>query len=237
MAERDGVEIRSERGVVHLTIDTGTDENRLSPAAVSVMTDVFSDPPRGARVARISARGPAFCLGPQPPTGGRTVRELGADLLAFNRALVVSDLVTVAEVGAPAAGFGVGVACLPDVTIAGKSATFVLPEVRQDLSPALVLSWLPEVVGQKTATWLALSGRPLGASAAATLGLVSLTVSDADLVAEVDAVIEEMLGMNDETVREIKRFLRDRRGLLRHGAEELAIERMGRWAERRRTGD
>jgi len=230
-ADFDGTTIRVE-------FDTEDGENRLSPDMMKWTTELLLTPPEGARVLVLSAVGSAFCLGPKRAAdAGQTVHDLGLSIATFNQAMRETELVTIAQVDGTAAGFGVGVACLPDITIGGDDASFVLPEVMHDLTPALVLSWLVDVTGPKTSRFLALSGLSIGVDRAHAVGLVDMVVSSAALTEETEQLVEHLMTMAPATVSEIKRFIRDRRGLSSPDAEVLAIERMSAWDERRNQPD
>jgi methylglutaconyl-CoA hydratase len=213
-------------------IDTGDGENRLSPNMLDRLASTLETPPEGTHVLHLAARGPAFCLGPRPPVGGMPPRDLLSLLIRFNRALRDSHLVTVAEIDGTAAGFGVGVAALADLTFAGDAASLRLPEVENDVLPALVLSWLTETVGIKAAAAMALTARALGPTEAAAVGLVTEACPTGELRRRVDDAVSNLAGMSPATVAEIKRYLRDRRSLDVRDAEELALERSVAWLER-----
>lgn len=236
MQTPEGLTASHDRELIRLTIETGDGENRFSPEMTRWLTGLLDGPPAEARVLVVDAQGVNFCLGPKPAAlTDQTVRELGTSLAGLNRALARTSLITIAQIDGVAAGFGVGLACLPDFTIAGDSASFVLPEVIHNLTPALVLSWLPEYVGPKTAAWLTLTGLPVDAQQAVALGLASRAVPSPELDTEVTGLVGHLNGLEQSTVSEIKRFLRDRQGLPLRGAEDLAIERMGAWADRATT--
>lgn len=145
------------------------------------LVEVLDNPPEGAHVLRLRAAGDAFCLGRE--RGGTTPAELRAEaqvLVDLTRALRRTRLVTVVEVQGDAAGFGVGVVAACDVSVALESAHFSFPEVGIGLAPALVLAWLPRVVGEREAFWLTATGEAIPASRAAELGLVNSVVTSTD---------------------------------------------------------
>lgn len=229
-----GLKAEHEGRRVLVRIASEDRENRISPDMMTWLTDLLQDPPESARVLTLSAEGPVYCLGPTPAgVVGQSVRDLGRSIASFNRAMIESELITIAEVNGIAAGFGVGLACLPDITIGGDNASFVLPEVLHDLTPALVLSWLQDLVGPKTSRFLAVTGLPLDVGRAHQLGLVDLVVSSDNLESETDRLVAHVMTLAPATVHEIKTFARDRRGLSREDAEVLAIARMSAWNERR----
>ncbi len=222
-----GLVVTSDDGVVDVVVERG-DENLLTMQMCSVLTDHLLSPDPDEHVLRIRARGPAFCLGRE--RWAETPDDLRIEartLVALNQALSSSRLVTIAQVGGEAAGFGVGLAALCDMTIAGPSAGFRFPEVDIDLAPVVVLSWLPRLVGRKQAFRLAASGQRIDARRAADLGLVNaVTDSDDSLGAAVDDEVAALRKHAPRVHNEIKDFLRASDDLTEAQAYELALDRL-----------
>jgi enoyl-CoA hydratase/carnithine racemase len=155
--------------------------NLFTLDACRELTSLLLAPPQGAHVLRLRAAGDAFCLGRD--RGGATPAEVRTEaqvLVDLMRALRRTRLVTVVEVQGDAAGFGAGIVAACDVAVALETARFSFPEVGIGLAPALVLAWLPRVVGEREAFWLTATGEAVPASRAAELGLVNAVVSSAD---------------------------------------------------------
>jgi len=232
----DGLSMRRDGGVVEAVLERG-DANLLTIQMCQELTDCLRDPGPDVHVLRLSARGPSFCLGREraadDPAG---LRAETAALLALNRALGESAVVTVAEVAGDAAGFGVGLAALSDLSIAAPSAGFSFPEVDIDLAPVVVLSWLPRLVGRTHAFHLTATGRRLTAARAAEIGLVTdVSASDDTLGATVDALVDELRARSPRVHAEIKAFLRQSADLTGAQANDLALDRLvlGSLARRR----
>lgn len=232
----EGLSITSADGVVDAVINRG-DANLLTMEICRALIQRLKAPEPEDHVLRIRADGPAFCLGRE--RSAETAADLRAEtrtLIELNQSLSSSRLVTVAQVQGDAAGFGVGLASLCDITVAAPSAGFRFPEVDIDLAPAVVLSWLPRIVGRKEAFRLAASGRRIGAGRACELGLVNV-VADSD-EALGPATDDEVTGLRKHSPRvhaEIKDFLRSQDDLTEGQAYELAIDRLvlGSMARRR----
>lgn len=167
-------------GVVLVEVDLPPD-NLYSLEVCRALTELLQQPPEDAHVLRLRAGGESFCLGRE--RGGTTpaqVRTEAEVLVALMRALRSTRLVTVTEVQGDAAGFGVGLAAFSDVSIALETARFSFPEVGIGLAPALVLAWLPRVVGEREAFWLTATGETITAARAVELGLVNATAGSAE---------------------------------------------------------
>lgn len=227
MAGDEALHVTTSDGVVDVVVDVGDDRNLLSMAMCRQLLSLLLDPPEGAHVLRLRAVGPAFCLGRERGADDPAALRAEATTLAdLNAALRSSRLVTVAEVGGDAAGFGVGLFANADVAVASRDATFWFPEVRIDLVPAVVLAWLPEVVGRKQAFWLTASGSPIDAERALELGLLTAVAPAEELGAVVDDVVATLRQHAPRVHAGIKDFLGTTADLGAAGTSALAVERL-----------
>ncbi len=222
----DGLTITSGGDVLTARLDRPPG-NRLSTAFCDALTDLLLDPPPDAHVLVIAAAGDDFCLGRDRGDGGPSaLRGEVAALIGLNRALVASPLLSVAAVQGDAAGFGVGLAALADITIAAASATFRFPEVEIDLAPTVVLSWLPDLVGRKQALYLTTTGAALSAADAQRYGLITTVTDDDALTDSVTAEVTRLVGHSPRVHEEIKDFGRRASALTEDQAYDLAAERL-----------
>lgn len=222
-----GLELTIDRPVVRAVLDRG-DGNLLTTGMCERLAGLLLDPPAGTHVLRLAARGPSFCLGRERRATevGALRREVGA-LVALNRALRRSPLVTVAEVHGDAAGFGVGLAALCRVSIAAPSARFWFPEVEIGLAPVVVLAWLPRAVGPKRAFDLTATGRRISADEALGLGLLTAVApSDDALAATVDDYLATLLKHPATAHAEMAAFLEASADLTQDQADELASQKL-----------
>ena len=101
-------------------------------------------------------------------------------------------IVALVQGRALAGGCGLATAC--DLILATESAQFGYPELQRGFVPAIVMTMLRRVVGEKIAFDLAATGRLLDGTEAAALGLASRVYEDADFeeqAAEVLRVLAE----------------------------------------------
>ena len=223
----EGLAVTVDGPVVRVVIDRG-DDNLLTTAMCDELTGLLAAPPPGTHVLRLAAEGPCFCLGRERRAG--TVQELRREvgaLVALNRALRHSPLVTVAEVHGDAAGFGVGLAALCRVSIAAPSARFWFPEVEIGLAPTVVLSWLPRLVGPKRAFDLTATARRVDAAEALGLGLLTAVApSDPALEATVDDYVATLCRHQPAVHAQITGFLEASADLTQDQADELAADKL-----------
>lgn len=198
-----------EDGVVLVELDR-TPDNLFSIELCGRLADLLDHPPEGTHVVRFRAAGDVFCLGRD--RGGSTPAEVRGEaeaLAGLTRSAQRTRVVTVAEVQGDAAGFGVGLIAAFDVAVAVRAASFRFPEVGIGLAPALVLAWLPRVVGRREAFWLTATADPLGAGRAADLGLLNEVVEDREaLVARVDEMVAQLRARSPRVHGDIKDMLR-----------------------------
>lgn len=222
-----GLDVAVDGPVVRVALDRG-DGNLLTTEMCERLAGLLLDPPAGARVLRLAARGPSFCLGRERGAADLEAlrTEVGA-LVALNRALRRSPLVTVAEVHGDAAGFGVGLVALCRVSIAAPSARLWFPEVEIGLAPVVVLAWLPRMVGPKRAFDLTATARRVTAGEALGLGLLTSVASSDDALEEtVDDYVATLLELPAAPQAEIAAFLEVSADLTQDQADELATEKL-----------
>ncbi|MCV2488837.1 enoyl-CoA hydratase/isomerase family protein [Geodermatophilus sp. YIM 151500] len=198
-------------GVAVAELDRGP-ENLWTLADLRELIAFLVDPPADAHVLRIRSRGEAFCLGRErggTSTAPGAVRGEAETLTTVTRALRDTRLVTVAEVQGDAAGFGVGVVAACDVSVAVADARFSFPEVGIGLAPALVLAWLPRVVGRRQAFWLTATGEKISAARAQELGLLNGVVASAEeLRKDVDDRVAQLRARSPRVHADIRDMLR-----------------------------
>lgn len=88
---------------------------------------------------------------------------------------------TIAVVDGPALGGGCELVAACDIVIASERARFGQPEIKLGVFPPVAALLLPQVIGDKRARELMLTGEPIEAAEAAELGLVSYLVPAEEL--------------------------------------------------------
>jgi 2-(1,2-epoxy-1,2-dihydrophenyl)acetyl-CoA isomerase len=153
------------------------------------------------RVLVIAGAGRGFCAGAdleQPlGSGSREERDIGAILERNYNPLIMRlrglPVPVVSVVNGVAAGAGVSLALAADLTVAARSASFVLAFARIGLIPdAGATYFLAERIGTARALGLALLGEKLSASDAQSWGLIWKCVDDDALAASVDALVDKL---------------------------------------------
>ncbi len=203
----EGLKIEANGPLVTVGIERG-EGNEFTRAMCEELSGLLMEPPADARVLLLRSAGATFCTGRDGSARGASeIRAMARALAEVNVGIVFSELTVVAEVGGPAAGFGVGLAGLADVTIASSAASFRFPEVAAALAPALVLAWLPHVVGRRMAYWLASTGCTFDAAEAMRMGIVNEVAEPESLAKRVDEVVAGLLAAPASVISAIKRDL------------------------------
>ncbi|MGU3503332.1 enoyl-CoA hydratase/isomerase family protein [Mycobacterium sp. C31M] len=222
-----GLDVEQDGAVLTVRLDS-PDGNLMTMAMCDALAAVLASPPEGAHVLVLSGAGDSFCMGRERTAA--TPDDLPGEvrrLVAVNEALAETPLVTVARVHGDAAGFGVGLASLCDVAVATRTAQLNFPEVRINLAPALVLAWLPHMVGKRAAFWLTASGAPVSGDEAVRIGLLNEVVDGIDaLDAAVAQKVGALLAAQPRVHREIRAMLRSVESLSERQSYELASDRL-----------
>jgi methylglutaconyl-CoA hydratase len=175
-----------DRSVATITFAEPERKNALSNDMVAEIGDhVHRAGAEGARVVVLAAEGDVFCSGGDLSAmqtfiaGDReqrlSVSHTFSDLLGR---LSTLEAVTIALVGGPAYGGGVGIAAACDVVAVAPNARFTLTEVSLGLTPANIAPYLVRRLGPVVAGRMMLTARAVGADEALRIGLADIPASE-----------------------------------------------------------
>ncbi|MEU6559835.1 enoyl-CoA hydratase/isomerase family protein [Nocardia nova] len=180
-------------GIATITIDR---PDRLNALTWETMDRLHEAVVRAADADDVTAlvltgAGRAFSSGFDLIAVDTTVDDLGAtiehqmraNLNPLCQAILNAPVPIVAAVNGPCAGGGLGIALLADVTIAAKSAYFLVPQVKSlAIAPDAGATWvLARHVGRARALGMSLTGARISAERAERWGLIWECVEDAEL--------------------------------------------------------
>lgn len=224
------IESHEQDGIAHLTLARPERRNALSLAMVDQLLEALEDH-ADARVVVLRGKGGHFCAGgdiadmQKAAAGGlegiaAMNRRFGDALERFDAA--PQPIVAVCEGAVMGGGFGL--ACVADVTLAGPTARFRLPETQLGISPAQIAPFVVQRIGLPAARRLAVTGETLGADRAQQYGLAE-AVEDVD--AALLALLARMRRCEPGAVRATKALVRrsqtvDRSQLLDEAALDFA---------------
>jgi isohexenylglutaconyl-CoA hydratase len=177
--------VRSEGGVLHVTLNRPATRNAMSLQMVDELRAVLAraEAAGGVRAIVLRGAGGHFCAGADLGDMAQArQRELAGDaqaIAAVNArfgalcgAFARTGIATIAVLEGTVMGGGLGLACVVDVALAGQGAQLRLPETALGLVPAQIAAFLVERVGASQARRLAVTGGGLSAAQALSIGLV-----------------------------------------------------------------
>ena len=225
------LDVRTEAGVLRLTLDRPAQYNAVTPE----MTDRLSEELEGAgarddvRVVLITGTGAAFSSGAD--LSGTDAHE-NFDVTSLDRAnrlvraIVSLDRPVVAAVNGVAAGVGCSAAVACDLVVAAESARFLLAFARIGLMPdGGATATVAAAVGRARAMRMALLGEALTARDAYHAGLASHVVPDEQLAEVVEDVVGRLAAGPPLAYAATKKAVNA--ATLRHLEEAFERERTG----------
>jgi enoyl-CoA hydratase/carnithine racemase len=218
------VQCEKSGGVATLTLNRPELRNPVSDsdmieALLAALESVETDDE--VRVAILTGAGTAFSTGgnikKMVGAGGlrdtlpvRTRQNYKRGIQRLPLAFEALEIPVIAAVNGPAIGAGCDLACMCDIRIAARSATFAESFIKLGIVPGDGGAWLlPRVVGFAKASDMALTGDTLSADEALACGLVSRVVPNERLMPEAQEIAARIAQNPRFAVRLTKRLLRE----------------------------
>lgn len=220
--------------VATITLDRPDRMNAISPALLDEMAAALDAAvAAGARALILTGAGRAFCSGADLAGDDGMPGDLGALLDAHYHPVVrrLADLPIpiVTAMNGPAVGAGLSLALAGDIVVAARSSYLLLAFVNIGLVPDAGATWLvAKGAGRMKALEMALLGEKLSAEDAASAGLVTRVVDDADVMTEARSIALRMARMPTAAIGMIRRQVAS--ALSATLAETLEIERVNQTA-------
>ncbi len=191
LPETQSVQCRLDGDVLYLTFNRPDARNAMSAEVLADIVAVFDALKLCSDIRAVVLRGAGgnFCAGgdikdfsrlrAQPVCDGvdpvaRFNRQFGHMLQLVNEARQA----TVAVIEGAVLGGGFGLACVADVAIASKDATFGMPETGLGIIPAQIAPFVVERIGLSQARRLGVCGARFDSDEAQRLGLVHFVETD-----------------------------------------------------------
>jgi enoyl-CoA hydratase/carnithine racemase len=180
LEDRD-IEVDSRGPVDIVTINRPATRNALRYETYEQLVDAIEG--SSARAIVITGAGTSFCSGDDVRAimegGNRTTPIVETGLADATRALLYTNIPVIGAINGPAVGWGMELAIMCDLRVAGVSARFgELFVLRGLCSDVAGLGRLAQLVGREKATELLLTGDIISAEEAKAIGLVSRVVPD-----------------------------------------------------------
>ena len=207
--------VTNEAGVVRVTLNRPERRNALSEATLSELGEVFSRIAKdeSARVVVIAAGGPVFSSGHD--LGEMVGRSEAEYATLFERCSHVMQQIrqlpqpVIARVQGHALAAGCQLVAACDLAVAADSATFSTPGVKIGLFCTTPMVPLVRAVPQKAAMEMLLTGIPISAERALSLGLVNRVVPAAELDLTIETLVHPILAASAMVVALGKRAFYD----------------------------
>lgn len=209
------------RGILTLTLDRPEKRNALSAALIGELNGELdrAELDAAVRVVAIRGAGKDFCAGADldellvsaglgPEENERNALQLGR---VFTRIRALpKPVVAVVQGRALAGGAGLATGC--DLVLAAETAQFGYPEIQRGFVPAMVMTILVRLTGERRAFDLVSTGRLLSAGEALEAGLVSRVLPEQEFEAAVTGILEQLAGSSASALALIKRLLYEQDG-------------------------
>lgn len=208
--------------VATITLDSPQNRNALSRRLVDELTAHLetADSAPDVRVVVLTHTGGTFCAGADLAEAVEDGMTRGTRaLLGLLTAVVSLSTPVVALVRGHVRAGGLGLVGACDLALASHESTFGFAEVRLGLTPAIISLTTRSRLSDRDASRLYLTGSVFGGAAAASYGLVTLSVVDVDLDTALAEVLAEFKEVSPQGLRETKALL--------NGPILAAIERDG----------
>jgi len=215
--------------VATVTLNRPDVRNAFNETMIAEVTAAFQalDERDDVRAVVLTANGKAFCAGADlnwmKKMAGYSDEENRADamrLAAMLSAVYRCDKPVIARVSGDAYAGGMGLICACDMVVALDTARFCLSEARLGLIPATIAPYVIRALGEQASRRYFVTAELFDCATALRLGLVSEAVSEAQLDATVQQLVETLCANGPHAVRACKQLVQDIAG---HELDETLI--------------
>jgi enoyl-CoA hydratase/carnithine racemase len=229
--------VEREGAVVTATLNRPEQRNALTTdadfqAIIDFCAEVAAD--RTVRAVVLTGAGSAFCAGGNvkdmkareglfkgDPYELRERYRTGIQRIPL--ALWELEVPVIAAINGPAVGAGLDLACMCDIRIASRTASFAHSFVKLGLVPGDGGAWLlPRIVGSARAAMMTLTGDMIDANTALSYGLVTELAEPGDLLRHAQAIAARIAVNPGHATRLSKRLLRDGQDMTLKAVLELS---------------
>jgi len=201
--ERAKIDVEERDEGVTITLLSGDTGNYLGVEELARLTSVLDKAEEaGRRWILFRQQGRDFCLGRAPGPGGEDTRKA---LSGFVQRWQSLEPMTVAAADGGCVGFAVGLFALADISLASERAWFQFPEILGGGSyPAIVASWLFDLVPYKQALFWTVTGARFTVADAYHFGLASTVIPVGELADRTDETIAGLESLSGKALRDGK---------------------------------
>ncbi|MBN8900828.1 MAG: enoyl-CoA hydratase/isomerase family protein [Rhodospirillales bacterium] len=159
----------------------------------------------------------AFCAGADLSAGSGSFQydyaKVGLPFVALMKQARDLTVPPIARVHRHAMAGGLGMVGMCDMAVAADHARFGMPEVKVGIFPMQIMAILQKIIPPRKCYEMALTGEPIDAAEALTLGLVNHVVPKAELDTKLDWLLDRLLDKSPTAIRRGKYAMRQTEAL------------------------
>ncbi|MEE8059994.1 MAG: enoyl-CoA hydratase/isomerase family protein [Pseudomonadales bacterium] len=206
------------RGVATVTLNNPEKHNAFDDTVITSLTSTFATLASNddIRVVILAANGKSFSAGADlnwmKRTAGYSVAQNLQDAKALTTLFYTLNSLakpTIARVQGAAFGGGVGLISCCDIAVASDRASFSLSEVKLGVVPATISPYVIEAIGARAARRYFTTAERFTATTALQIGLISECVTERQLDATIDTIIDALLTNAPKAIATAKQLIAD----------------------------
>ncbi len=207
--------VEERTGVLWLTINREQRRNALTDAVMLGLRDAIAGVAMddGLRAIVLTGAGDkAFCAGADLTKSdtpfAQDFARLSTPLGLLARAAHDCRIPIIGRINGICLAGGMGLFGMCDMAIATEGASFGMPEVKVGLFPMQILTLLRDLVPPRFLNEMCMTGKPIDAATAFSLGLLNRVVPSSELDAAVGALLTDILAASPIAVKRGKYAMR-----------------------------
>lgn len=212
--------VEARGAVLWITINREERRNAMNDAVVEGIAAGLTRASEDAAIRAVVLTGVgdrAFCAGADLSAGSGSFQydysKVGLPFVKLMKQARDLTLPLIARVNGHAMAGGLGMVGMCDMAIAADHARFGMPEVKVGIFPMQIMAILQKIIPPRKCYEMALTGEPIDAAEALTLGLVNHVVPKAELDAKVDWLLDRLLDKSPTAIRRGKYAMRQTEAL------------------------
>lgn len=229
------VKINQTASAVEIILNRPECGNLMTMEMIGQIAATLRNLPEQTRLVILRGAGSDFCKGrdyahaPEEsqrraaqPTAEQIRDRMTTPILEMYGLIKELSVPTLSVAQGVAAGFGCALCCACDIVIAGRSARFGLPELRErGLPPTLAMTALLDRVDYRTLSYLVYSTDFLSAESALSGGLISAVFEDETVEARSKEIINTIASIPIGSLKAVKAYLKVAPSMPPKGRAEL----------------
>jgi enoyl-CoA hydratase/carnithine racemase len=201
--------------VLWITINREERRNAMNDAVTAGIADGLTRASADADIRAVVLTGAgdrAFCAGADLSAGSGSFKydysKVGIPFVKLMKQARDLTVPLIARVNGHTMAGGMGLMGMCDMAISVDTARFGMPEVKVGIFPMQIMAVLQRLIPSRKLYEMALTGEPIDAAEALTLGLVNHVVPAAELDSKLDWLLKRLLDKSPTAIRRGKYAIR-----------------------------